>query len=118
MALSHGLADLLLVVLGELVPAVEKAVVLLLGIAIHFIQGVHNVFNHPGGGAAPEKSQNLRSPMRGISWFRVLPVTPHPALDLLTVDPGANAEFTLLDLVLVALAFCIGATSAVAGRYF
>lgn len=118
MALSHGLADLLLVVLGELVPAVEKAVVLLLGIAIHFLQGVHNVFNHLGGGAAPEKSQNLRSPMRGMAWLQLLPVAPHPGLELLTVDPGAEAEFTLLDLDLVVLAFFIGATSAVAGRYF
>lgn len=54
--LSQGLADFGLLFLDEFVVAVEKAVVLLLGVALEFVPGLDDVFNHLGGGAAPKKS--------------------------------------------------------------
>lgn len=66
MALGQGPAYLLLVFLGELVPATEKAVVLFLGVTIHFLQGLHDVLDHLGGGAAPKKCQSLLYEMRDL----------------------------------------------------
>lgn len=59
MTLLKGLADLVLLFLVELIIAVEKAVVLPLGITLEFIPGLDDVVDHLGGGAAPKNGQIL-----------------------------------------------------------
>lgn len=59
MTLVKGLADLALVLLTEFIIAVEKAVVLLLGVALEFLPGVDDVLDYLWGGAAPKGSQIL-----------------------------------------------------------
>lgn len=116
MALLEGLANLGLVFLGEFVVAVEKAVVLLLGIALQFIPGIDDVLDHLGGGTAPKNSQKYAENYAIEGYF--VPVAPGPGLDPLVIDPSSDSEFMLLDLDLLILALCITALSTVARRGF
>lgn len=56
MTLAQSLADLLLVLLREIIIAFKNTVVLLLGVASHFMPRVRDMLDHRGSSATPEQS--------------------------------------------------------------